>query len=77
MNAKLRHVTAILVLIAAAGGRYLYWRAQTGSQLPDGVVAANGRIAAEQVELATKRAGRLSEGLIAAGDLVHLGDVVS
>lgn len=77
MKTKLRWVAVVVVLIAAVGGGYLYWRAQVDARLPEGIVAANGRIEAEQVELATKMAGRLSEVLVAEGDIVHDGDVVA
>lgn len=77
MSRIVRGSALLLLLIAVSGGGYYYWREQSRSQLPDGIVQANGRIEAEQVELATKMAGRLAEVLIAEGDIVHKGDIVA
>jgi len=68
---------AFLLLFIVIAGGYVYWRDQANVRLPDGIVEANGRIEAEQVELATKMAGGLAEVLVAEGDTVHNGDVVA
>ncbi len=39
--------------------------------LPEGFAAANGRLEATRVDVATKRAGRLSEVAVREGDIVH------
>lgn len=48
-----------------------------GRQLPEGIVKANGRIEATQVDVAAKYAGRLSEVTVNEGDDVTAGEVVA
>ncbi|MGE5145894.1 MAG: HlyD family secretion protein [Candidatus Eiseniibacteriota bacterium] len=67
---------AIAVLVIVAAG-YLYWRHELANRLPDGIARTNGRIEAEQVEVATKIAGRVSEVLVNEGDMVKAGDVIA
>ena len=76
MRAKLVWVIVPVVLIIGAAG-YFYWIVLTGSRLPDGIAQANGRIEAEQVEIATKIAGRLTQVLVSEGDMVQQGDVIA
>src|SRR5262245_43802761 len=50
------------------------WR---GRQLPEGIVKANGRIEATQVDVAAKYQGRLSAVTVNEGDNVTAGQVVA
>ena len=46
------------------------------SQLPEGFASANGRLESEQVEIATKLPGRITEVLAQEGQQVEQGDVL-
>jgi HlyD family secretion protein len=48
-----------------------------GPTLPDGFASANGRLEATQVDIATKRAGRLDQVTVREGDVVQQGQVVA
>lgn len=76
MRIKLWWFAPITLLAVGAAG-YFYWSEAARSRLPDGIVEANGRIEAEQVQLATKIAGRLADVLVVEGQLVHEGDIVA
>ena len=43
----------------------------------DGIVSSNGRIEADQIDIDTKFAGRLSELRVNEGDMVHAGQAVA
>ncbi|HWL82694.1 MAG TPA: HlyD family efflux transporter periplasmic adaptor subunit [Roseomonas sp.] len=68
---------AILAAVLAGGG-YAAWR-RYGAEpaLPAGIVRVNGRIEAEQIDIASKLAGRLAEVLVEEGQLVSAGAVVA
>ncbi len=73
MNRKIL-LTTFLVIIAAAG--IALWYFLKDPALPDGLYSTNGRLEAEQVQVATKTAGRVAEVLVEEGQLVHEGDVL-
>lgn len=73
MNRKIL-LTTFLVVIAAAG--IALWYFLKDPALPDGLYSTNGRLEAEQVQVATKTAGRVAEVLVEEGQLVHEGDVL-
>jgi len=73
MNRKIL-LTTFLVVIAAAG--IALWYFLKAPALPDGLYSTNGRLEAEQVQVATKTAGRVAEVLVEEGQLVHEGDVL-
>jgi HlyD family secretion protein len=66
-----------LVVVAAGAAGYFHWANANRSRLPDGIVQSNGRIEAEQVQIATKIAGRLADVQIAEGNMVRQGDIVA
>ena len=66
----------ILLGTAAAGGGYYWWK-QSQDRLPPGIVSSNGRIEADQIDIDTKFAGRLSELRANEGDMVHAGQAVA
>ena len=68
-------VLACIVALGGAGG--WYWRQQQLNALPPYIASANGRLEAEQVEIATKFAGRIAVVLAKEGDMVHAGDVLA
>jgi HlyD family secretion protein len=65
----------IAVLVASAAGYYWYASLQDG--LPDGIAMSNGRIEAEQVNVATKYAGRVDDIYVREGDFVEAGQKVA
>ncbi|MFV1441562.1 MULTISPECIES: HlyD family secretion protein [unclassified Phaeobacter] len=67
-------LTAAAALLLAAAA-YLFV-SENGAELPEGFVQGNGRIEAEQVEIAPARAGRVAKVLTAEGSLVAAGDVL-
>ena len=66
----------VLLGTAGAGGGYYWWK-QSQDRLPPGIVSSNGRIEADQIDIDTKFAGRLSELRVDEGDMVHAGQVVA
>lgn len=76
MRIKPSYLIAALVIAAAVVG-YLGWRHAQRPGLPDGIAMANGRIEAEQVQIATKLAGRIAEVLTDEGQTVDAGTVVA
>ncbi|KIC23652.1 MULTISPECIES: HlyD family secretion protein [unclassified Leisingera] len=67
-------LAAAAVLLSAAAV-YLFV-SENGAGLPDGFVQGNGRIEAEQVEIAAARAGRVAKVLAAEGSLVAAGSIL-
>ncbi|MDJ0388437.1 HlyD family efflux transporter periplasmic adaptor subunit [Roseomonas sp. E05] len=67
------------VLVAVlAGGGYLAWRHYGADPaLPPGIARVNGRIEAEQIDIASKLAGRVTEVLVEEGQMVPAGAVVA
>lgn len=69
---RLLPFVVILSLLAIAG-IYLLNPLTGGRQLPSGLTAANGRIEAAEIDIATKVAGRVIEVLVHEGDMVKPG----
>jgi HlyD family secretion protein len=68
-------ITAVVVAGASAGGWY-WWQEQLHA-LPPGIAKANGRLEAEQVEIATKYPGRIAVVLAKEGDMVEAGQILA
>lgn len=68
-------LTAGAVIVAAAVT--VAWTLFTPDALPDGLYSTNGRLEAEQVEVATKTAGRIADVLVKEGQLVQRGDLLA
>jgi HlyD family secretion protein len=66
----------LAVLIGGAGGG-AYWWLHLPPPLPPGIAFGNGRIEAQEIDIDTKFAGRISEILADAGDMVKAGQVVA
>jgi HlyD family secretion protein len=67
---------ALAVAAGAAGGGYYVWR-QSQPHLAAGLAVGNGRIEADEIDIDTKFAGRISEMLADEGDMVKPGQVVA
>lgn len=67
----------VTVLAGAAAAGWLFWQESLSSRLPDGIVTANGRIEANQIEIATKLPGRILEVMPKEGDTVEAGAIVA
>ena len=68
-------VLACMAVLGGAGA--WYWWQQQLNALPPYIAAANGRLEAEQVEIATKYAGRIAVVLAKEGDTVQAGQVLA
>lgn len=69
-------LAAVAVIAILAAGLY-YWFAVLSADLPEGIAMSNGRIEAEQVDVATKYAGRVDEIRVDEGDSVTAGQVLA
>lgn len=76
MTSKSWIITLVAGAIIATGGT-LYWRQQTSAQLPAGIVSSNGRIEADQINIATKFAGRIQTIGVDEGDIVDAGQILA
>jgi HlyD family secretion protein len=74
---SIRWIAAGALGLAIAAGGYYLWLQQTRSGLPEGIAQSNGRIEAEQVQIATKLAGRVVEIRADEGDMVEAGAVLA
>ena len=63
-------------LVAIAVG-YFVWQSQRAPSLPNGIFETNGRIEADQVQIATKFAGRIADILAKEGDMVEAGQTLA
>ena len=72
----LKFALALAAVIGGAGGG-AYWWLHLPPQLPPGIAFGNGRIEAQEIDIDTKFAGRISEILADAGDMVKTGQVVA
>ncbi len=74
---RLGPVVIVACLLALAGAYGWYWWQQQLHALPPGIASANGRLEAEQVEIATKYPGRIAVVLAKEGQIVDKGEVVA
>ena len=73
--ARASFLTALL--LAGIGLAGWYWWQEQLAALPDGFAKANGRLESEQVEIATKYAGRIATVLVREGEMIDAGQVVA
>lgn len=71
------YLAALACMLALGGAGGWYWWQQYLNALPAGFAKANGRLEAEQVEIAAKYAGRIATVLAKEGDLVEAGQVLA
>jgi HlyD family secretion protein len=67
----------VLVLAALGAGAGWYWWQHRVAPLPAGFARGNGRIEAEEVNVATRYAGRVDRVLVHEGDAVKAGQEVA
>ncbi len=70
-------IAAVLVAFILAAGAGAYWWQQNLAKLPVGIVQGNGRIEADEIDISTKFAGRLTQLLVQEGDMLSAGEVVA
>lgn len=68
-------ILAAIALLLAGAAAYVV-SSKNGEDLPAGFVQSNGRIEAEQIEIAPTLAGRVARITVAEGDMVASGDVL-
>ena len=64
-----------VVLVALAGATW--WWLHSGPAVPPGLAIGNGRLEADEVDIATKFAGRILQLNVDEGDLVKAGQVLA
>jgi HlyD family secretion protein len=72
-----RQVLVALVILAAASGGGYYWLKISNSALPAGIASGNGRVEADQIDIATKFAGRIADLSADEGSAVNAHQVVA
>ncbi len=73
----LRPLIAVAIVLAAVAAIGWYvWDQNTGG-LPEGFATGNGRIEADQIDIATKVPGRVAEIRVNEGQLVQPGEVLA
>jgi HlyD family secretion protein len=72
----IRRVVLGVFMVAVLVAAWQWWQSRQ-PQLPAGIVSGNGRIEADEVDIATKYAGRVQEILVHEGDLVKAGQVLA
>ncbi len=75
-TSRKRWLTALLVLVLAAGG-YFLWQKLGSDNLPPGIASDNGRIEATEIDIASKTPGRIQDILVREGDFVTAGQVLA
>ncbi|RWK66114.1 MAG: HlyD family efflux transporter periplasmic adaptor subunit [Mesorhizobium sp.] len=68
-------LTLVVVAGAAAAGGYWLQHAEPG--LPAGIAFGNGRVEADEIDIAAKFSGRIAALLVDEGDTVRAGQVVA
>ncbi|WP_226574579.1 HlyD family secretion protein [Acuticoccus sediminis] len=68
-----RRWVILLVLAGVAAAAYAVWSGRNGNGLPEGFTAANGRLEAVEIDVATKGSGRVEALLVDEGQRVDEG----
>lgn len=66
---------ALLLVVAVFGASY-WWQHRVPA-LPPGIASGNGRLEADEIDIATKFAGRIAKLFVDEGDLVTAGQAVA
>jgi HlyD family secretion protein len=72
-----RRALILLAVLAAAIGGGIYWSKHLGETLPTGIVSGNGRVEADEIDIATKFPGRVADLLADEGSTVTAGQVLA
>jgi HlyD family secretion protein len=70
-------ILAGVIVVAAGCAGAAYWWINRPPGLPAGIAFSNGRLEADEIDISTKFAGRISEILADEGDLVKKGQVLA
>lgn len=73
----MRKILVFLLILAVGGGGAWWYIQHRSAVLPPGFAAGNGRIEANEIDIATKYAARLLELRVEEGDLVQAGQVIA
>lgn len=73
----IRPLIAAVVVLAVIGAVAWYVWEQSSGGMPDGFASGNGRLEADQIDIATKVPGRVAEIRVSEGALVQQGDVLA
>lgn len=76
-NKRLMVIAVALLAFGGAGAGYGIWKQRQTGALPQGIVGSNGRIEANQIDIATKIAGRIVEVIPREGDWVEAAGIVA
>jgi len=77
MKEKLTKWGVLLAIVAVIAVGVKQWKAEKENELPVGLSFGNGRIEAEQVDVATKYPGRVTQIAVDEGEMVQAGDVLA
>lgn len=66
-----------LVVVAGVAATAGYWWQHAEPRLPVGIAFGNGRVEADEIDIATKFSGRIAALLVDEGDTVRAGQVVA
>ncbi len=69
-------LVVLLFVAAAAVGGYIAWSKLNTPALPEGIVSANGRIEATEIDIAALTGGRIADITAAEGDFVKAGAIL-
>lgn len=70
-------IAVSLLALAGVAGGFTIWKQRQSAALPQGIVSSNGRIEANQIDIASKIAGRIVEVIPREGDWVEAGGIVA
>ena len=74
---RIAAIVGITLVVTVAAGSFWYWQWRTHNWLPSGIALANGRVEAEQIDVATPIAGRVIEVLAEEGGNVVEGQILA
>jgi len=74
---KMTNIVAVVALLALGGGLGYHFLQARAAAFPAGLTAANGRLEATEVDVASKIPGRIAAVLPREGDWVDVGSVVA
>jgi HlyD family secretion protein len=72
-----RIAIALLVFAIGAAGGAIYWLKYSQPELPPGIASGNGRLEADELDIATKFAGRITQLFVDEGDPVGADQIVA
>lgn len=73
----MRKILLVILIVAAVAGSGWWYLQHRNAALPSGFAAGNGRIEANEIDIATKYPARLLELRVDEGDLVQAGQVIA